>query len=106
MVGKSVTRQELAEAVQRRAGLSKAEAVALVGQVRAQICDCLAAKEGLKLSGLGRLEVRLRGQGVGRNPKTKEAVPIEPRQVVLFRPSPVLRRRINGQNINAGIETG
>lgn len=101
-----MTRQELAEAVQRRADLSKAEAVALVGQALAQICDCLAAKKSVKLSGFGRFEVRLKGQGVGRNPKTKEAIPIEPRQVVLFRPSPVLRRRINGQNVNAGTETG
>lgn len=98
MVGKGVTRQDLAGAVYQRVGLSRAESAEMVQQVLAEMCDTLAAGEPVKLSGFGCFEVRLKGQRFGRNPRTKEAVPIEPRQVVLFRPSPVLRRHINGQN--------
>ena len=32
---------------------------------------------------------------MGRNPKTGEAVPILPRKVLIFRPSHVLKDRIN-----------
>ena len=98
MVGSSVTRQDLIDAVCHKAALSRTEAAAMVGQVLAEICDTLTSGESVKLSGFGRFEVRSKGQRVGRNPKTKEAVPIEPRQVGLFRPSPVLRARINDPN--------
>ncbi|HCO91222.1 MAG TPA: integration host factor subunit alpha, partial [Alphaproteobacteria bacterium] len=33
---------------------------------------------------------------MGRNPKTGEEVPIKPRRVLVFRPSHVLKERING----------
>ncbi len=32
---------------------------------------------------------------MGRNPKTGEEVPIEPRRVMVFKPSNVLKQRIN-----------
>ena len=35
-------------------------------------------------------------QGVGRNPKTGIEVPIDPRRVMVFKPSNVLKARING----------
>jgi integration host factor subunit alpha len=99
MAGNSVTRQDLIDAVCHKATLSRTEAADMVGRVLAEICDTLTSGESVKLSGFGRFEVRAKGQRVGRNPKTKEAVPIEPRQVVLFRPSPVLRARINGHKV-------
>jgi integration host factor subunit alpha len=40
--------------------------------------------------------VRQKGQRIGRNPKTGEEVPILPRRVLVFRPSQVLKDRING----------
>jgi integration host factor subunit alpha len=40
--------------------------------------------------------VRQKGRRVGRNPKTGEEVPILPRRVLVFRPSHVLKTRING----------
>jgi integration host factor subunit alpha len=43
--------------------------------------------------------VRRKGQRIGRNPKTGEEVPILPRQVLVFRPSHVLKGRINGEQV-------
>ena len=40
--------------------------------------------------------MRQKGRRVGRNPKTGEEVPILPRRVLVFRPSHVLKTRING----------
>jgi integration host factor subunit alpha len=40
--------------------------------------------------------VRDKGERVGRNPKTGIEVPIEPRRVMVFKPSNVLKARING----------
>jgi integration host factor subunit alpha len=39
--------------------------------------------------------VRQKGRRIGRNPKTGEEVPIEPRRVMVFKPSNILKSRIN-----------
>ncbi len=44
--------------------------------------------------------VRGKGRRVGRNPKTGVEVAIEPRQVMVFKPSNVLKARINGGTVN------
>jgi integration host factor subunit alpha len=98
MVGRNVTRLDLIEAVYQKVGLSRAEAAELVEQVLAEISDMLVAGEPVKLSSFGVFTVFRKNKRVGRNPRTREPVPIEPRRVLVFWPSPVLRARINGQN--------
>jgi integration host factor subunit alpha len=39
--------------------------------------------------------VRDKGGRIGRNPKTGQEVPITPRRVLVFRPSQVMKSRIN-----------
>ena len=34
---------------------------------------------------------------MGRNPKTGVEVPISPRRVVVFKPSPILKQQVNGK---------
>lgn len=96
MSSRNIARAELKVAVCQKVGLSQAEAADLVGQVLTEICDTLAAGETVKLSAFGSFVVRHKAERVGRNPKTGVAVPIHPRRVVMFRPSPVLTARING----------
>jgi integration host factor subunit alpha len=49
----------------------------------------------VKISSFGTFGVRKKGGRIGRNPKTGQEVPIEPRRVLVFRPSHVLKARIN-----------
>jgi len=49
----------------------------------------------VKISSFGSFSVRRKGERIGRNPKTGEEVPILPRTVLIFRPSHVLKNRIN-----------
>jgi integration host factor subunit alpha len=37
-----------------------------------------------------------KGQRIGSNPKRGTEVPISPRRVIVFKPSAVLKQRING----------
>ncbi len=97
MAGKTVTRADLSEAVYQKVGLSRTESAALVESVLSEICDCLATGETVKLSSFGSFVVRDKGQRVGRNPKTGIEVPIDPRRVMVFKPSNVLKARINGE---------
>jgi integration host factor subunit alpha len=95
MGGKTVTRADLCEAVYQKVGLSRTESAELVELVLAEIGDCLERGETVKLSSFGSFVVREKGQRIGRNPKTGEEVPIAPRRVLVFKPSAVLKQRIN-----------
>ena len=95
MKGQTITRAHLAEAVYQKLGLSRTESAALVEDVIREICDSLARGENVKLSSFGSFILREKGQRVGRNPKTGQEVPIEPRRVMVFKPSNVLKQRIN-----------
>ena len=96
MTGKNVTRADLIDAVCEKVGLPRLEAANLVSQVLGEICDTLAAGENVKLSSFGIFNVRTKRNHVGQNPKTGVAVPIEPRQIIVFIASPVLKAHING----------
>ena len=75
--GKTVTRVDLCEAVYQKVGLSRTES-----------------------SAFGSFMVRKKGQRIGRNPKTGTEVPISPRRVMVFKPSAILKQRINGHSPN------
>jgi integration host factor subunit alpha len=93
---KTVTRVDLAEAVYRCVGLSRKESAMLVQTVLDELADSLIGGDSVKLSSFGRFIVRDKPERVGRNPKTGIAVPITQRRVMSFKPSSVLKARING----------
>jgi len=95
MGGKTLTRADLCEAVYREVGLSRTESAEIVERILHEIADSLVDGENVKLSSFGTFTVRSKGGRVGRNPKTGEEVPITPRRVLVFRPSHVLRQRVN-----------
>ncbi|RXF74669.1 integration host factor subunit alpha [Hansschlegelia zhihuaiae] len=96
MAGRTVTRADLCEAVYQKVGLSRTESAALVEMVLSEIGDCLERGETVKLSSFGSFVVRDKGERVGRNPKSGQEVPIPPRRVMVFKPSNILKHRING----------
>ncbi len=96
MPAKTITRADLSEAVYQEVGLSRNESAALVETVLNEIADALVRGEMVKISSFGSFWVRQKGQRIGRNPKTGDEVPILPRKVLVFRPSHVLKDRVNG----------
>jgi len=93
---RTITRSDLAEAVYRRIGLSRKESALLVEAVLDELANTLAAGEAVKLSSFGRFSIRSKSERIGRNPKTGVEVPITERRVLVFKPSNVLRARMNG----------
>lgn len=94
----TITRAQLTEAIYQEVGLSRNESADLLESVLDMIADTLAEDETVKISSFGSFSVRSKGQRIGRNPKTGEEVPILPRKVLVFRPSQVLKARINEAN--------
>ena len=99
MAGSTITRAQLSEAVYREVGLSRNESAELLEAVLRQVSDALARGESVKISSFGSFSVRRKEQRIGRNPKTGEEVPILPRKVLVFRPSQVLKSRINERGV-------
>jgi integration host factor subunit alpha len=96
MDNKTVTRAQLGEAVYQEVGLSRHESAEMVESLLAEISVALQKGEMVKISSFGSFSVRRKGERIGRNPKTGQEVPILPRTVLIFRPSHVLKHRING----------
>ena len=94
----TITRAQLTEAIYQEVGLSRNESADLLESVLDMIADTLANDETVKISSFGSFSVRSKGQRIGRNPKTGEEVPILPRKVLVFRPSQVLKAKINENN--------
>lgn len=95
MTDKTLTRADLTESVFREVGLSRTESAQLVESVLNEISNRLVEGETVKLSSFGAFSVRDKVGRMGRNPKTGEEVPIDPRRVLVFKPSHVLKDLVN-----------
>ena len=96
MAGNTLTRSDLSEAVYREIGLSRNESSQMVETILGKVSDALVQGENVKISSFGTFAVREKGARMGRNPKTGEEVPIDPRRVLVFRPSHIMKDRVNG----------
>jgi len=92
--GETLKRADLAEALNREIGLSRADSAEMVEKILFHMCESLSRGENVKISGFGTFVLRDKGERVGRNPKTGVEVPIAPRRVLTFRASQMMRDRI------------
>lgn len=92
---KTLTRAEISEAIYREIGLSFAECSDILDSVLDEVISGLKRDEMVKISSFGTFSVRSKKERIGRNPKTGVEVPITPRNVVSFRPSTLLKSKIN-----------
>jgi integration host factor subunit alpha len=95
-VSRTLTRADLSEAVHRQVGLSRSDSADLVKTVLDAMADAVATGENVKLSSFGTFIVREKRPRMGRNPKTGVEVLITKRRVLVFRPSQVMKNRVNG----------
>ena len=97
MADDTITRAQLSEAVYEEVGLSRNESADLVESVLDEMSNALTEGDSVKISSFGSFTVRQKSQRMGRNPKTGEEIPILPRRVLIFKPSHVLKNRINSK---------
>ena len=63
--------------------------------------DNLASGERIEIRGFGSFSLNYRPPRLGRNPKTGEPAAIDPRRVISFRASQVMKARVDGANGHA-----
>ena len=95
MKGETLTRADLCEAVHEEVGLTRQDCGELVERTLALVTEALEAGATVKLSGFGVFQVRANNERMGRNPKTGEPAAIDPRRVIGFRASQVMKARID-----------
>lgn len=100
MERKTLTRQNISEALFRQVGLSKHESALILESVLDQIAKALIDGKTVKLSSFGTFSPREKSERIGRNPKTGVEATINARRVISFKPSKLMKKRINKSENN------
>ncbi|MBU1289297.1 MAG: integration host factor subunit alpha [Alphaproteobacteria bacterium] len=95
MSNQTLTRAEVTDAIVREVGVTRQESSDLLDRTLDMIGSALEHEDEVKLSRFGNFVVRSKAAREGRNPKTGEEATIAPRRVVTFRPSPMLKARVD-----------
>lgn len=90
-----MTKSDIVEAIHQRVGFTKKRSSEVVAMILDLIKEALEDGEKVKISGFGNFEIRRKDPRKGRNPQTGEEIVITERQVLTFKPSQVLKDRLN-----------
>lgn len=87
----TVTRAQLADAITNHAKVPLADSASLVDNLLEEISKSLEIEQFIKISSFGTFTVHQKNARIGRNPKTKVEVTIQPRKVITFKASNLLK---------------
>lgn len=90
----TMTKADLVEIVAETADVPRKQADEVVQVVLDSIIAALHRDEKVELRGFGSFRIRLRGERVGRNPKTGEKVHVPPKKIPYFKPGKHLREEL------------
>ena len=94
----NLTKKDLVNSLYLQIGYSKKISENLLEDFFEIIFSSLKKNKKVKIAKFGTFIIREKKSRIGRNPKTKENKLISERNVVLFRPSKELKKRINLSN--------
>jgi integration host factor subunit alpha len=90
-----VTKADIVEQVQKQCGLTKKDSFVVTETVFKILKTTLESGENVKISGFGNFVVNHKNARRGRNPQTGEMITIESRKILTFKPSNILRKKLN-----------
>jgi len=86
-----MTKRDLVLKVSKNTGIKQVIVKKIIEELLSVMREALANKERIELRNFGVFYFKKRKAKVGRNPKTKEIVPIPPRQIIAFKPGRKLK---------------
>ena len=92
-----LTKAELSDAIYNIMQIDKQKSVKIVEDYSEIIKDALIKEGKVMLSGFGTFTVKSKNARKGRNPQTGGVMILEPRKVVKFKESQILRKAMNQQ---------
>lgn len=90
-----MTKADLAEKIYESLNCQQKEAVESVELTLEVLKEAIATEGHVKINGFGNFTVRKKVDRKGRNPQTGESMTISSQKVLTFKPSTVLKRRVN-----------
>ena len=90
-----MTKQNIIDIVSEATGLTKVETEAVMNGVMKTIIESLASNNRVELRGFGTFGVKHRMPKKARNPGTGDAIYLPERFVPTFKPSKIMRSRVN-----------
>lgn len=91
----TLTKAQIVEKLFARNIFTKGECAHIIETLFELIKQKLESGEDVLISGFGKFSVKEKNQRRGRNPQTGESMMLDPRKVVTFKCSGVLREAIN-----------
>ena len=95
MVKKNFTRKDLSNKIYQNLGFSKNFSSTIIDNFFEIIVQELLKSKKVKISSFGTFKVINKKERIGRNPKTKIEAKIVPRKVVKFKPSLLVKEKLN-----------
>jgi len=92
---KNLTRKNLSNKIYKTLGFSKNFSSTVVDKLFDILVGTLLKSDNVKISSFGTFTVIKKKERMGRNPKTKNEAIITSRKVVKFKPSIILKKKIN-----------
>lgn len=91
----TMTKQEIVDVVSNATGLTKVETEAIMNGIMSTIIDSLANNKRVELRGFGTFGIKHRMPKKARNPGTGDPIYLPERYVPTFKPSKLMRLRVN-----------
>ena len=95
MLRKNIKRKDLIVNVYFNIGFSKTISENIVYDIFNLFIENIISNNVLKISNFGNFIKKNKKQRIGRNPKTKEVKVISSRNIIIFKASNLLKKRIN-----------
>ena len=95
MTNKNFTRKELSTKIYKNLGFSKSLSSKIVDNFFETLISEIIKSNKIKISSFGTFSTLNKKERVGRNPKTKIEAKIFSRKVVKFKPSLILKEKLN-----------
>ena len=94
----NLTKKEIINSIYMQLGYSKKLIENILEDMFEVLLESLKTKGKVKISNFGTFILRHKKSRIGRNPKTKKEAVISERNVILFKPSKSLKKKINNDN--------
>ncbi|NQT90219.1 MAG: integration host factor subunit beta [Candidatus Omnitrophica bacterium] len=89
-----MTKKEIAIRIADETGIKQVIVKKIVQKTLDTIIDILVTGETIELRNFGVFKVKSRKGRVGRNPRTGETVPVEPKKAVVFKAGLVMKQKV------------
>ena len=97
---KNLTKREICKIIQQKIGISKLYAASFLDDLIEEIISEFKKNTNVKIHNFGTFTLRMKNERIGRDPKSKKTYIINKRNVVTFKISKILERKINNERIS------